>query len=55
VHNRYRYLKNYEEIWLRNVLIDEERILVDKASDRLIEELVKSTNAGNTFSRLHSL
>jgi len=50
-----RYLKNYEEIWLRNVLIDEERILVDKASDRLIEELVKSTNAGNTFSRLHSL
>lgn len=52
-----RYLDNFNDIWIRNVLSDTERPLVDKASDKVTDELLHSaTNTtDNTFSRLNTL
>jgi hypothetical protein len=52
-----RYLENFNDIWVRNVLSETERPLVDKACEKLTDELLQSaTNSSdNTFSRLNTL
>ncbi len=52
-----KYLKNAQEIWIKNIFSDLEQELVNKASDQITNELLVSQTStqDNTFSRLNSL